>query len=396
MLTAEQIAAARADLRRGTTLPYAWYADEAVLTAERAGIFARSWHYVGLVDQVERPGSVLRADLAGLPVVLVRGRDGVLRGFHNVCRHRGAVLVREDCGVRNTLQCHYHAWTYDLDGSLRAAPRADRESEFDKTARGLVQVAVDTWGPFGFVYPWPDAPALADWLGELPALVADAGIDVHGLRLHHRVRYSLSCNWKIAVENFLECYHCAVAHPAFADVMDTGPDAYNLQVRPSFAWQRGPTRPQQRGGDPTAGEIDAGQYFMIWPSIKININPGRPNMSIGPVYPSGPHRTEAFLDYLFGPDVPTDWIDAMIAFDDQVGTEDRELIESVHRGVSGGGLACGRFMVDSELQLQAFGAWVAERLADHISAGPTPPRPPSLANERRDEDGHVQLSPGGD
>ena len=368
MLTTDSVAAVRAEVAIGATLPYSWYSDSDVLAAERAGIFAQTWHYVGLVDRVVSPGAVLRADLAGMPVLLVRGRDGVLRGFHNVCRHRGAVLVREECGVRNTLQCHYHAWTYELDGSLRAAPRSDRENGFDKGVLGLAPLAVDTWGPFLFAHPRPDALPLHDWLGELPALIAKAGIDVDALRLHRRVPYSLHCNWKIAVENFLECYHCAVAHPAFADVMDTGPDAYRLQVRPSFAWQHGPVRLQPRGAYPVADEVPAGQYFMIWPSIKVNINPGRPNMSIGPVYPAGPHRTEAFLDYLFGADVPNEWIDAMVAFDDQVGREDRVLVESVHHGMSGGGVARGRYMLNSELQLQAFAAWVADRLATHVGA----------------------------
>jgi len=243
MLTTESIAAVRAEVAVGATLPYSWYTDRDVFAAERAGIFAQTWHYVGLVDRVASPGAVMRADLAGMPALLVRGLDGVLRGFHNVCRHRGSVLVREECGVRNTLQCHYHAWTYDLDGSLRAAPRSDRENGFDRGVFGLAPLAVDTWGPFLFAHPRPDALPLHDWLGEMPALVAAAGIDVDTLRLHHRVPYSLHCNWKNAVENFLECYHCAVAHPAFADVMDTGPDAYRLQVRPSFAselWSSGP------------------------------------------------------------------------------------------------------------------------------------------------------------
>ena len=373
MLTPESIAAARVDLVGGATLPYAWYVDDSVLVAERAGIFARTWHYVGRADQLAEPGAVLRADLAGLPAVLVRGQDGALRGFRNSCRHRGAVVVREQCGIRRTLQCHYHAWTYDLDGSLRAAPRADREVGFDKAALGLVPLAVDTWGPFLFANPAGDPEPLADWLGDLPSLVRAAGIVVDELRFHHRSSYSLNCNWKIAVENFLECYHCAVAHPSFAAVMETGPDSYALQVRDSFAWQRGPVRPQPHSDypladDPLADDVPVGQYFLVWPSIKININPGRRNMSIGPVYPTGPHRTEGFLDYHFGPDVPTEWIDAMLKFDDQVGVEDRELIESVHCGVSGGGLAHGRFMVDSELQLQAFGSWLAARLADHVGA----------------------------
>ena len=120
------------------TLPFAWYSDEELLRRERALIFARSWQYGGRADQVAEPGSYLATDAGGVPILVTRDREGVLRAFVNVCRHRGAVLM-DGCGKRNTLQCHYHAWTYDLDGSLRAAPRSDREPGFDR--RRLVAAA---------------------------------------------------------------------------------------------------------------------------------------------------------------------------------------------------------------------------------------------------------------
>src|SRR5215210_6745289 len=125
-----------ATLAGSRTLPFDWYTDPAVLRHERERIFRRTWQYAGRTEQVGEPGSFLACDLAGIPVVLVRGKDGTLRGFHNVCRHRGS-LVCEGEGRRETLQCPYHAWTYDLDGSLRAAPRTEREEAFDKSELGL-------------------------------------------------------------------------------------------------------------------------------------------------------------------------------------------------------------------------------------------------------------------
>ena len=126
---------------------------------ERERLFARAWTYAGPAEWVSEPGSYFAAQIGHVPVAVVRGSDGVLRGFVNVCRHRGHLVV-EGTGCRETLQCPYHAWTYDLDGSLRKAPRSEREPGFDPTGLSLAPVSVDTWGPFVFVNPDPDAAPL--------------------------------------------------------------------------------------------------------------------------------------------------------------------------------------------------------------------------------------------
>src|SRR5581483_5527372 len=157
------------------------------------------------------------------PAAVTRDRDGVLRAFLNVCRHRGSV-VAEGEGTRETLQCPYHAWTYGLDGRLRAAPRSEEEPDFPQSELGLVPAAVDTWGPFVFVNLDPGAEPLAGALGSLPAQVAELGLDVDSLVHHSRWEAELDANWKIVCENFLECYHCQVAHPAFSEVVDVSPE----------------------------------------------------------------------------------------------------------------------------------------------------------------------------
>ncbi len=173
-----------------------------------------------------RRGSYLATDAAGIPLLVTRDDDGELRAFLNVCRHRGAVLA-EGCERRSSIQCHYHAWTYGLDGSLRAAPRADREPGFDKTDWSLLPASVDTWGPFLFVNPDPQAGPLAEQLGGLPAILG-RDVDVDNLVFHSRVEFGADANWKVVAENFLECYHCATAHPAFSDEVDVHPDRYVL------------------------------------------------------------------------------------------------------------------------------------------------------------------------
>src|SRR6266550_1262765 len=184
------------------TLPWAWYADPDVLRREGERIFARAWQYVGHTGEVAENGSFFASAAGQIPVVVTRARDGVLRAFVNVCRHRGHV-VASGSGQRETLQCPYHAWTYALDGSLRAAPRSDREPGFELSELGLQAIPVDSWGPFVFVNPDSDAAPLAEALGDVPSRLAEI-IDIDALEFRFRTEFELEANWKIACENFLE------------------------------------------------------------------------------------------------------------------------------------------------------------------------------------------------
>jgi len=322
-----------------------------VLAAERERLFAHAWQYAGHLGDLPQPGSYLTLRVGDVPLVLVRDREGELAAFVNVCRHRGAEVV-SGAGRCTTLQCHYHAWTYGLDGALRAAPRAG--DELDRSELGLRPASVETWGPFIFVNVDADATALAETLGELPALVRDGGIDLDSLVFHSRAPYSLAANWKVAVENFLECYHCAVAHPGFSEVVDVSPDSYRLEPHPTFASHHVTLR---------NGDGMDGQFHLIWPNIKVNVMPGAANLSIGPLVPVSPGRTEGFLDYFFPGDADSDWVAGYLELDDQVGAEDRELVESVQRGISSRTFERGRLMLPSEELIAEFQRWVTAGLA---------------------------------
>ena len=344
------------------TLPYDWYADPAVLRLEQRHVFARSWQYAARLDQVAEPGRLTTAWAGSLPLVLARARDGELRGFVNVCRHRGHVLCDGDAR-RETIQCPYHAWTYGLDGSLRNAPRADREPGFDRDALGLVPVAVEVFGPFVFVNPDTGAAPLADALGDLPAHLAEGGIDVDALRFHSRAESDdYACNWKICVENFLECYHCSVAHPALAKVLDVSADAYALAAQGALASQFG--RRRERGDEARA--VAHGQFHLLFPGTVVNVMPGQPNLSIGPIVPRGPERTFRFLDYFVGPDADDEWVADHLALDERVGAEDRALVEAVQRGVSSGGLETGTLLAESEQLIAWFQTRVVEALGSDL------------------------------
>jgi phenylpropionate dioxygenase-like ring-hydroxylating dioxygenase large terminal subunit len=353
------------------TYPWSWYVDESVLRAEQERIFRRAWQYVGHTGQIPEPGSYFTGRAGLVPIVVTCDRDDELRAFVNVCRHRGFEVAQGE-GRRGALQCGYHAWTYGLDGRLRAAPRADREAGFDPEQISLVPVQIDTWGPFVFVNPDLEAQPLADTLRELPELVASVGVDVDDLRHHHRAESSLDANWKIVCENFLECYHCAVAHPSFSAMVDVSPDAYRLEISGAVSTQLGPLRENGTNGYDPSGEVERGQFHFVFPSLAINILPGRPNLSLGPVNPITPTRTARFLDYFFAPDAGEAWVEELVAFDSQVGAEDRVLVEGVQRGVAAGAIEHGRLMGEAERLIVHFQAQVAEALADSASTAEAP------------------------
>jgi choline monooxygenase len=339
-----------------TTLPYSWYTDPEILRQERERIFRPAWHYVGHTGQLAQPG-YFATSVGSTPVVLTRDRDAVLRGFVNVCRHRGFALAEGE-QRRETLQCPYHAWTYGLDGRLRAAPRSEEEPDFPQDELGLAPVAVDTWGPFLFANAAPDPEPLAQALGSLPAQVAELGLDVDSLVHHSRWEAEVAANWKIVSENFLECYHCQVAHPAFSELIDVSPEAYLLSTDGRLSTQHGPPLT-----DTAADELPRAQFHFLWPNLGINIFPGRPNFSIGPFVPLTTERTYRFLDYFFGPEVEPAWIDDLIAFDNQVGQEDLKLVEGVQRGIASGALEHGVLMSHSEQLIAHFQALTAAALA---------------------------------
>jgi choline monooxygenase len=239
-----------------------------------------------------------------------------------------------------------------LDGSLWVSPRADREPGLDLSDVSLVPVQVDTWGPFVFVNPDGGQPPLSETLGRLPDLVPDLA----SLRFHHRTDYALEANWKVACENYLECYHCPVAHRDFSAVVDVDPDAYELEAHQTF-WSQF-ARLREDASTP------AGQFHLVFPNVKVNVYPGPANLSIGPVLPEGPERSAGVLDYFFPEDADEDWIEELLVFDDQVGREDQRLVESVQRGVRAGVIEQGRLLPTSERLVGAFQRRILDALAD--------------------------------
>jgi phenylpropionate dioxygenase-like ring-hydroxylating dioxygenase large terminal subunit len=319
------------------TLPWSWYTDPDVLRREQERIFRSAWQYVGHAGMVGEHGDQFAAEAGEVPVLVVRDGD-VVRAFLNVCRHRGSQLV-EDSGNGKSIQCPYHAWTYGLDGSLRAAPRADRESGFDAEGLSLVELRLEQWGPLLFVNSDVEAQPLLETLGPVPELVP-----LDGLEFRVRDDYELGANWKIACENYLECYHCPVAHKGFSAAFEVSPDSYRLE--PTSEHVLSQFAPSKEDGE--------GQFHFVWPNLRINVYPGPGNMSVGPMLPAGPESSRGYLDYFFATDADETWIEELMAFDRQVGAEDRALVERVQRGVRSALIEHGRLLPESEQLVARF------------------------------------------
>jgi len=363
-----------AGARDAATLPFAWYVDPAVLAAEEELLLRPAWQYAGPAEWVAEPGRYFAATCAGTPVVVVRDTDGTLRAHVNVCRHRGTVVARGR-GSCTRLRCPYHAWTYALDGTLVVAPRSAREAGFDGTALSLLPAHVAEWGPLIFVAVGAEPPPLRPALARLASHLAAVGIEPGGLRFWGRSEWTSGANWKIVLENYLECYHCGVAHPGFAAVMDTTPEGYELSAVDGLLSHRAPLRQASAAPPyPALGPVTAGEYHVLLPNMTFDVNPGQPNLAVSVTLPEGTTRSKGHTDRFFGEGVDPDFVSDMIAFDDEVNGQDEDLVAAVQQGVASEALTSGHLLLGSEGLLATFQDFVRRGLGADPRAQPQPPR----------------------
>ncbi|MCA0304819.1 MAG: aromatic ring-hydroxylating dioxygenase subunit alpha [Proteobacteria bacterium] len=357
-----------AALDRGHSLPARWYTDPALLPLEDERIFRKAWAYVGPLAELAEVGSYVTGMAGTVPVAVVRNARG-LAGFVNVCRHRRHEVL-SGRGKAAMLQCPYHAWTYDLEGALKRAPRVGPASGLRLEELSLLPIRVEALGPFVFVNLDADAPALHDCYGPVLERIARSGVALDTLQLHGREDWQARANWKAMLENYLECYHCPVAHPGFSVAIDVRPDVYELAVHGWFSSQAGPVRPAALDGSggkappyDVRGAVRESQYHFLWPNLTININPGFPNLSIDVWRPDGPNAARGFSEQYFAPGVAADFARDLVAFNRQVALEDDRLTDSVQRGLIAGLPERGRFVADSEPLVIHFQRMVARALA---------------------------------
>jgi len=199
----------RRPLLDAETMPVWCYTSEAFYSREVERIFHKVWNFIGAADRLRQPGDYFALTFAGIPVIVLRDKEGELRAFANSCRHRGSQLLEGEGNCRRIV-CPYHSWSYDLDGRLAGAPEMDKTRDFDPTEHGLVPLALDSWGGFLFLNFDRDPPPLAAYLGDLPERVAPYRLDQ--MACARRKEYLIECNWKLFVENAKESYHIATVH----------------------------------------------------------------------------------------------------------------------------------------------------------------------------------------
>lgn len=334
-----------APLAEASTIPADFYTDPRIGDLERRAVFGRSWQMVGRVDQVERPGDYLTADVAGEPIVVVRGEDGLLRGFFNVCRHHAAAVMTEPCGRAQKLKCPYHGWTYGLDGAFRSAPEMEDLSRFDPADQGLVPVAVDTWEKLVFVYTDKDPPPLREHLGEMaPHLTS---LRIGDLHFQERRSWDIQCNWKVFVDNYLDGgYHIPFLHKGLNSILPFR--SYTIETSGRICLQKCPV--DASGGEAMTASVRKGQAFYYWlyPNLMLNWYEGYLDTNL--VVPLGVDRMRVIFDFYFadiGPDA-AERNRASMDVSERIQDEDHAICESVQRGLGSRAYGRGRLSLRRE------------------------------------------------
>jgi Rieske 2Fe-2S family protein len=309
---------------------------------------------------------------------VVRGDDGELRAFLNVCRHRGAQLCTEESGaLRRNLQCPYHAWTYDLTGKLIAAPNLTSMPDVDRVEYGLHKVHVTEWLGYVWVCLAEEPPSFDDDVrGEVTARLGGlAEIDnyrVEGLGLARRIVYDVAANWKLIIENFMECYHCATIHPELTAVLPEFADGYAAQYYVGHGAEFAPdasgfTVDGRAGAErlPGVAEEQDRRYYAITikPGVFVNLVPD--HVIVHRMTPVAADRTRVVCDWLFAPDVVASErdLDASVELFHRVNEQDFAACERTQPAMSSRAYRDGGVLVPSEHHIGGFHQWVQERLA---------------------------------
>ncbi len=349
-------------------IPCEWYFDQRVLELEQERIFERSWQCVGVLGALERPGDYVTGTVGRVPIVVVRDEQGALRAYVNVCLHRCSVIAQGSGNCRK-LQCPYHAWTYDLDGRLVAAPRFNREHDFDFADFRLEEVRVQCLGPLVMVNLDPSAPSLQDQLEGLLGRMAKDGLALDELEHAGHWESEQAANWKVLVENFNECYHCPTAHQQFSQLLAVDPEHYLIETARWTSRAVVPLRPngaQAVAGYPE-GENDKGQYALLWPAFTLSQSPGPRRVVACWFEPITPDRTLMVCETFVDPNMTSDEIDVLDRFSERVAAEDQQLVESVQRGLRSGRVPHAHLMRGSEGLVDHFDQLVLDALSDRLS-----------------------------
>jgi choline monooxygenase len=350
------------EISRAATIPSRCYTDPAFLALEEERVFCRTWQLVGRADQVAESGQFFTAEIGDESIVVLRDGNEI-RGFHNICRHR-AGPVAHGCGKRQTLQCRYHGWTYSLDGQLLRAPEMEESAGFRAADYRLMPVQVAVFGPLVFAMIDAGAPPLSHFLGDIPERAARFHVDE--MRWVMRKSWTVRCNWKVYVDNYLEGYHIPVVHPSLHKEIDYG--EYRVEPHRYWSLQHAPLRPVgAAAGDRKyvpAAEGEQAQYYWLFPNVMLNVYQGQ--MQTNVVLPRGHDACEVVFEwYSANPpeDASTDaqWT-KLVAFSDEIQDEDIEICEQVQKNLRSRAYDRGRYSAAREVGVHHFHSLLHEFL----------------------------------
>ncbi|MEU9403850.1 aromatic ring-hydroxylating dioxygenase subunit alpha [Streptomyces sp. NPDC048242] len=359
------------------TLPGGYYTDPEVFRREQAALFESMWMCVVRAADLDRPGAYRTVQVGRESVVVTRIRTGELRAFLNVCRHRGARLCAEESGqVRRNLQCPYHAWTYDLEGRLIAAPNLVKMPDVDRDRYGLVKVALREWLGYAWVCLADEPPSFEDTVvhAAVERLGDRAAIEHYGterLALGRRVTYDVKANWKLIVENFMECYHCATIHPELTEVLPEFAEGYAAQYYVGHGAEFA-TGVEGFTVDGSAGfgrlpEVSADQdrrYYAITvkPTVFVNLVPD--HVILHRMLPLAEDRTVVECDWLYAPEVVASGADVSKSVElfHRVNEQDFAACERTQPAMSSRAYRAGGVLVPSEHHIGGFHAWLLAAL----------------------------------
>jgi phenylpropionate dioxygenase-like ring-hydroxylating dioxygenase large terminal subunit len=344
------------------------YLDPEVFEMERRAVLATTWQFACHESQLEVPGAYLAFDIAGESLFIVRDAHGKIRTFYNVCMHRGHELVQGE-GSRKLIVCPYHAWSYRLDGSLRTAPFADGREGFDASEICLTEVRTEDFLGFVFVNLDATAPSMDDVYPGVRAAIEEFLPSIRRMRPIERREFQGEANWKVAVENYNECYHCKTAHPSFAKGVVL-PDSYTIKPVGKCLRHTADSSPAQYYAIDLEASPHAGEYssFYLWPLFTFQVYPG-PVLNTFCWRPTSVDRTSFFREW-FSPDGADSEVVRAVAEEDACTTvaEDLDLIRSVQRGLGSRGYRPGPLIIDpmmglnSEHTIAAIKAWYREAM----------------------------------
>ena len=334
-------------LEKASTIPSPWYFDPRIARLEGEKVFAHTWQVAGRVDQVKDKGQFFTIELGEEPIVVARGEDGLLRAFYNVCRHHAAAVVTEAQGCAKQFRCPYHGWTYGNDGALKGMVEFEGVCDFDRAKNGLVQVAVDTWENFVFVNLDGAAEPLQEFLGSVPGLVAPLRL-TEKLKFLDRRIYTLNCNWKVYVDNYLDGgYHVPHAHKGLSSVIEY--TSYRIENFDRACLQSSPLS-SDSGSEASVANTRQGRAFYLWlyPNFMVNAYEGVMDTNL--VLPLAVDKCAVIFDYYFADIGPAAEVRnrASIRVSEVVQDEDVKICDAVQKGLASRAYLAGRLSVRRE------------------------------------------------